>query len=172
MRKQETDKRLQWVLSLEMSRENNFHLSQRKIRDILTMPQDRRASKPNGVWYAPGSEWRSWTHSEMPSLLAKYKALYDIEITGSVLRIATPADVHEFMERYGRPLRPGLRHENKNPDWVKVAQDWAGIEVNPYHWDLRFTYLWYSGLDVPSGCVWDPSGASVRLVDFNEKENQ
>jgi len=182
MRKQETGEGLQWAMDLEMSSERNFHLSKQHLGGSIRKTSQDVCVKPTGLWYAPGSEWREWTRAEMPTLLAKYNVLYDVEITDRVLRISTPEDVHEFSEWYR--AKSGWEYEMENVthgrsritniDWLKVAQDWSGVEVNPYHWDLRFTYLWYSGLDVPSGCIWDPAGASVRLVgtreDFNEEE--
>jgi hypothetical protein len=50
-------------------------------------------------------------------------------------------------------------------DWIKVSNEFSGIVFNPYFYNLRRKYLWYSGIDVPSACIWDLSIiGSVELV--------
>ena len=54
-------------------------------------------------------------------------------------------------------------------DWHAVAQAYAGIEIAPYCWSLRFEYefLWYYGWDCASGCVWELSAVRVGQCEEN-----
>jgi hypothetical protein len=103
-------------------------------------------NKPQGLWYAVGTEWLDWTESEMPDWKGDH--FYKIEITDKVLRINT--------ERKFIQLMNGYRHEygyGMGIDWPKLAENYSGIEISPYRNDCN-RYMWYSGWDVASGCLW------------------
>lgn len=140
-------------------------------------PVEQRTSsmKPIGLWYAIGTEWIDWVTTEMPGWMGD--KFYRIEITPRVLKLDTARKVHAFTKRYELPKvhdpeRPrSLRYRYSDIDWVRVAKDYAGIEIAPYQHTLRHTYLWYYGWDVASGCIWDKSGVKsirrIRLTSSN-----
>ena len=124
--------------------------------------------KPAGLWYAVGSEWIDWCQSEMPEWIGdKY---YRIEVTDKVLKIDTEPKFMDFMKEFAEMEPPykfatmdhpmfinSLRRDTMI-NWEKVAQQYSGIEIAPYRYDLRLEHMWYYGWDVASGCIWDKSG--------------
>ena len=111
------------------------------------------ALKPTGLWYAAGLSWINWCESEQPDWLKP--RLFKLEMdTSDILQLRTVAETIAFNDRYSQQVR-GL---HSFIDWDAVKRDYKGIEIVPYHWELRYSGgIWYYGLDVPSGCLWDLS---------------
>ena len=115
--------------------------------------------KPNGLWYAIGTEWIEWCESEMPHWVHPY--CIEIEIDqNKILLIQTLTDLKKFIIEY-----------SSNPidsfytiDWKKLSNECSGIEINNYYtlkWRLMNLDIgkgiWLSSWDVSSGCIWDLS---------------
>ena len=113
--------------------------------------------KPNGLWYQCGNEWVEWLQSEQPSWMAGYKYAYRVVPSKRVLKLTTAKQVLAFSKKYG------ALPDGSSLNWMAVARDWAGIEICPYQYVLRFPLIWYYGWDVASGCIWDPSGLAAPL---------
>lgn len=114
--------------------------------------------KPEGLWYSCGSGWDDFCQMAMPEMVDNAPYVYELQIDLSgmswigpkMLVINTGEELERFHENYSRELRPGLNLI----DWGYVASVYDGIEICPYQWEYRTKYLWYSGWDVASGCVW------------------
>lgn len=120
--------------------------------------------KPFGFWYSIGDAWDEWCKTEMPKIRGTVRYAVDVS-KANLLVLSEPAQVVEFNATFGEELYPGSSIQKI--DWGRVAQQWDGIEVNPYHWDLRLQtdmMIWYYGWDVPSGCVWDVAKLSIRAL--------
>lgn len=117
------------------------------------------AGKPNGLWYAIGTEWLDWIESEMPHW--KGNVLYKIEINPqSMCMIKTKEQFLNFNKKYSESRKYGVSVSDKHKDinWGRVAEDYSGIEIAPYRSEFRHKYLWYYGWDVASGCIWKRDG--------------
>ena len=123
--------------------------------------QDNRGTqgiaKPNGLWYAIGTEWIDWVKSEMPHWKGDY--LYKVYLNESkILTIKDEKGLEEFHNKYsfvptyhqGKIIR-----KYNDIDWLKVSLDYSGIEIAPYQYTYRHKFLWYYTWDVASGCIWN-----------------
>lgn len=121
-------------------------------------PQDYRENglsfKPHGIWYSIGSEWVEWLQDNMPSRLGKHNYSLDVD-EGRLLVIKDLVKLNEFAEQYQHEKSDRYNHI---VDWRKVADQYAGIEIQNYHaikWALTNMYTWFYAWDVSSGCIWD-----------------
>jgi len=128
-----------------------------KLRRTLPSHHNECRWKPLGFWYAIGTSWWEWCSSEMEDWVAPYIYTFDFLVDNNMLLLNTPEAVVLFNTMYG--INP-LEHIDKryfNIDWAQVNRDYDGVEFNPYFWQLRHDdfKLWYSGIDVPSGVVFN-----------------
>lgn len=132
---------------------DEFHLRSGRVL------QGRSSAKPKGLWYAKGLAWVEWLIAEQPDWLKPY--LYRIHMDKrDVLALRTIDDILAFASRYAADAH--------SVRWRDVADDYAGIEIAPYRYDLRgdMRVFWYTGWDIPSGCVWEPG----IILDVEEIE--
>lgn len=126
-------------------------------------PQER-GPKPKGLWLSvdDGWGWRDWCEAERyrPEKLTH---AHDIELDpdAPLLWITTAGDLLNFGAEYGAELLPGYRVIA----WDRVAQDYEGIIIAPYQWELRLDarVSWYYGWDCSSGCLWNPAEVVVDV---------
>ena len=130
--------------------------------------------KPSGLWMTVEQDgedqcWRSWCEQEGYRLHA-LKHVHEIDVNMThMLVLDTPEAVIRFDDKYTQDKR---RHFII--DWTRVAEDFAGIFIVPYQWNLRMSMInWYYSWDCSSGCVWDTSHIrDVRLrLPVNREEN-
>lgn len=110
--------------------------------------------KPKGFWYACGTEWIDWVRREMPSWQSQLANLYQVVLSpkAKMLYIRNVAEFDAFDRKYRVPRKPtGWMYI----DWVRVANDYDGIEIYPYLWQRRTGVNWYYTWDVASGCIWN-----------------
>ncbi len=144
------------------------HTARKSIRVLDKIPQrESPAMKPRGLWYAMGSAWWDWCMGEEFRDMTRVRAYrLDIDTTDFAV-LTSEKDVLDFTRRFSVPIAEGVRLFQ--PDWSAVARQFKGIEVDPYHHTLRFSagLLWYYGLDVPGGCLWDYSAlrGSKKVFD-------
>jgi len=127
--------------------------------------------KPHGFWYSEGESWEDWCVGENFNLEYLSRCFkYRVELReGAVLRLTDVDSLREFTNRYTKdPDISSLGKYRKyfidRPlglyiDWPSIAADgWAGVECVPYLYSMRCEpgFIWYSGWDVPSGCLWSP----------------
>lgn len=128
------------------------------------------ANKPRGLWYGIGDEWLDWCKGEMPEWIKPH--WYRLEVDESKLLILSkPSDIEKFTRRFGIRDRntqyPTSARMDTSIVWAKVAQKYAGIEINPYMWECRNEYVWYYGWDVASGCIWN-DGAVTGITQYEK----
>lgn len=123
-----------------------------------------RNTKPNGLWYAIGTEWIDWVKSEMPDWEGQF--IYKIVINKKkILHLKSEKDIINFNEEYKSedilPLVGLLSLIN----WKKVARNYSGIEISPWKSDHNFDFFWHCGWNVSSGCVWkDDAILSIKKI--------
>lgn len=121
-----------------------------------------RGPKPNGLWYALGSEWLHWLSTEMPDWLDDYSHAFYLDLDYSkILRINDDKKFEQFEETYSD-------HSNAygNVDWSFVAMKYKGIEIIPYRMEYRTESFWYYPWDIASGCIWDLSAIKKTVKIF------
>lgn len=133
-------------------------------------------TKPYGLWYSDGMAWIEWCLREEFRLHAVvFHNLYSITLKkeANIIRIGTKKDLVAFVDNY--KYIPPTFHLITGIYWDKVQGDgYHGVEFSPY-WQLDWPLLkkvgiWYSGIDVPSGCVWDMNMVkTIKKVDRNEE---
>ena len=112
----------------------------------------RLAGKPNGLWYGINTSWHDWCETEMPDFLGPYNHRIRVDYS-KILRIGCSAELVAFDQKYRAPGTNTYALEGI--DWLRVREDYSGIEISPYQWEHRLSMMWYYGWDVASGCVWD-----------------
>ncbi|MYB02022.1 MAG: hypothetical protein F4118_00330 [Acidimicrobiaceae bacterium] len=122
--------------------------------------------KPEGFWFSPEDDNEqtdeSWydfcvdVRSMCQRLRYKYYVLVDP--TANLLILDTVSKMYEFNRKYlVYEKEPVLR--SLSVLWNKVALDYQGILIAPYHYRLRLhaDFRWYYDWDCASGCIWDIS---------------
>lgn len=125
-------------------------------------PSDKFDYKPKGLWAGVGEAWREWCESEnfhLDCLRLKYEV--KVHDWSKVLVLDTVEATRAFCEEYGQK---SVDDRSRGIDWQRVMDWHTGILITPYHYMLRYDYLWYYTWDVPSGCFWDPSILTVKKV--------
>lgn len=142
-----------------------YHASRVPIGRVNDRPQPPWPSfKPRGFWYDVGGAWVEWMRIEMPSWYDESRFLYSVSLSPAarILRIRGSRGLERFVGKYAA-THPSMG-KFPVPDWAAVAREWDGIEFSPYRHELRAEHIWYSMVDVPSGCVWNPGAVSLELV--------
>jgi len=165
---------------ISLNPNEKYHLSSKPLEDgVLSFSQYGSGMKPRGMWYAPGNDWTRFVAREYSSAAGGY--VYKLTPSDSVLKISDHESFKAFEESFGaiesmENYRYGEDEDTLEslqklygtlaPDWSKVAQKYAGIEISPYIREERFS-RWYNSWDVASGCIWNPVGiSSLTLVGY------
>lgn len=116
--------------------------------------QKESSYKPSGLWYALGEEWINWCKSEMPEWMGEYIYKLDIDMS-KVLHIKNSSQLKIFTNEYKNEKSYHEYGSDCKINWKKVSENYNGIEISPYLYDMRMKYMWYYGWDVASGCIWN-----------------
>lgn len=120
-----------------------------------TKSQQEKGYKPHGLWYGIGTSWMDFVKSELYD--RDYGNVFKIDIDESKMKIIRNyKELLEFEKEYSTDIE-GMGGFNKWSiyiDWVRVAEDYSGIEIAPYLYEARMKHMWYYGWDVASGCIW------------------
>lgn len=134
--------------------------------------------KPNGFWYSCGNSWYDWIIREDMEKDFLHKYIYKINIIRGVkinirkkdksklLFINNNKDFESFHKKYKRI---------DNTEWInwkKVSEHYGGIEICPYLYGKRRKYMWYSGWDVASGCIWNTKTIIKNIELIYEMKNK
>jgi len=143
-----------------------IHIGQAEelILEGRSIPQEGKITKPYGLWYAEGWAWLKWCESEQFQVktLNQGKAWkLRLDPQAAILRLSDRLKLLEFVDQY----KIRITSYFIGIDWEKVRMDgWKGVEFIPYLYNFRMDIdtvgVWYSGVDVPSGCIWDVSAIS------------
>jgi hypothetical protein len=147
------------------------HFSSIPIEKIYPVQQSTESliRKPSGFWVSVDGEqdWPTWCASEQFINCEKqmhYRVMLSQE--HNVLILKTIEEMHEFNNRFRRPV-PEMPFGYIS--WDRVAENYAGIIIAPYQWDLRLEddFSWYYGWDCASGCIWLPK--AIRSIELSQK---
>lgn len=122
--------------------------------------------KPTGLWVSSESgnldDWNWVHHCENnayfnPEIMDSLNCESEIVIhpEANLLRLDTIKKIRDFSQQYAYH-----KHDLcfiDSIDWTKVAFEYQGIIITPYHRTLTFELIcgWYYGWDCASGCIWD-----------------
>jgi hypothetical protein len=147
---------IQKIVSSGILEKKRVFVTDKEYSRFLRPKKKQYDLKPSGLWYAVGSSWIDWCIGAEFNGLGKY--IYEIELNkkANILLIDTKDKIFEFGNKYKNTKYPYAKFNSTIIDWERVKEDYDGIEVSPYFYDLRLAYdlLWYYGWDVPSGCLW------------------
>ena len=135
-----------------------------------------RSMKPYGIWYGCGPTWLDFIESEMPARVPSFPGtqIWALKIDMSnVKELITPKEIDKFTWHY-KDMDMWFRTTEKNPDWAAVATDFDGIECCPYpvgDSDFKMKYMWYYGIDMPSGCIWNTKAITSSMLAAELKED-
>jgi hypothetical protein len=149
---------------MRFSKRNTF--TKNKKIDLTIKYKQRVFLKPTGLWYSYYGNWYNWALDGLPEMLFKYNHKIEIKKDSlisirkkdinKILLLDNKKDVITFSKRYGvNKFNNGFIYI----DWNFVSKDYGGIEFNPYlkeDYDIM-DYIWYSSIDVSSGCIWNLS---------------
>jgi hypothetical protein len=119
---------------------------------------DLKSAKPVGLWYGFGDSWSRYV-ADIPQL--KGIMTYEIDLGSSkIAKLKSKKDVENFTNEFPNDEVPSMF-----VDWTKVAKKYDGVQIKPYDrfWGDRF--MWVSGWDVESGCVWNLSKVKAKRIE-------
>jgi len=140
-----------------------MHMSSRPISIEDIRPRTQQVDdKPDGFWYACGTEWIDYVNMEYQSGRGDY--LYEVSLEESrMLRITNESEFDNFEAEYGVEIKYP-RMTQLEIDWPQVAERHGGIEICPLIRSRR-RRPWYWSWSIASGCVWAP-GTITGLEEF------
>lgn len=131
------------------------------ILDRSRAYEQRVHFKPRGFWVSVKGEddWPRWCR-ENDFAWARLEVRHEVTVseTANILLLDSPIKMFEFNRQYHAPMIPEQRSRyTEYIDWERVAKDYDGIIIAPYHWSLRMRddLFWYYSWDVASGCIWN-----------------
>ena len=150
----------------EIIRTHMTNLLDIQLIKVHPADQSKYSFKPKGFWYAIGNAWIDWCKSEMPDWINPYVYTINILTENNMLYLDSKESVILFTERYEKEIVPHY----KGIDWEQVNKDYDGVEFNPYFYDIRFSFdhLWYSGIDVPSGVIFNTDIIDIKNILLNK----
>ena len=156
------------LFGYEIQKNEKVFVSPEAFEGVRPVTQKSSGLKPTGLWYSCGDEWVEWLESEMPSWLNRVNYLYRIEVNQErILTLRNPKDFEFLKDNFNSDDGFGV-------NWKKIQDEgYAGIEICPRQSSIKqnYDYLWYSGWDVASGCIWDPAGIKgFKLIAQREGE--
>ena len=122
-----------------------IHNSNSKHLVFKPIENKQTSHKPIGLYYSIGNEWRDWCKSEEPTWVHKYN--FELIINPEKILIL---DSYEEIKGFNQLYCKGF-----DVDWERVCKQYYGIELNPYLYESKFEFMWYSMWDVASGCIWN-----------------
>ena len=137
-------------------------------------PPSEFKMKPNGIWYGCGTTWLNFIETQMSGPGKDDTQIWALKIDMSnVKSLITPEEIDRFTRRY-RDIDTYIKTMQKNPDWSIVARHFDGIECCPYpvgDREFKYKYMWYYGIDMPSGCIWNTSAITNSMLVAELKED-
>jgi len=142
------------------------------INGILSKPILRRQSqdgqfyKPIGIWVSPISdrsisEWSEWV-DENGFGFNGFPHRITLNLN-KIFQINNSMDLKNFVTRFAS--KPSVIRYEFGIDWERVSCEYDGFLVTNYLSTKRLvmqnikdidSYLWFLGLDVNGGCIWNP----------------
>jgi len=148
-----------------MTKEDHLNLSR-------TYTQRNGDLKPKGLWYAQDNEWVEWVAYNMPH----WRDEHNLELVVNndrLLVIDSWEKLLAFQAQYAIGMESRTTMGFVMIDWERVSERYSGIEVRNYNeinakvkedFSSINQFLWFSGWDVNSGCIWDLSAIAGYVV--------
>jgi hypothetical protein len=145
----------------------------------------RDGFKPQGLWYSCGPSWAEWCFAE-EFFSCFGDNIFEITINESLIKripnvgeFEAFSSVYGYHQAYARDLirswqQRGQKWRYDNIKWHKVAENYSGIEIDPYLCERRLDGgLWYYGWDCASGCIWDKEAIlDVKKIAFYDQATE
>ena len=164
----------------EMSRALGSSMGKAKLALTDSPLQDRTYEqgsrmKPNGLWYAKGNSWMEFVRTEIMIMAEDAKYVYAIGFDmDKVLSIKSGRQAERVTYMFKDHELSRKANISIN-DWDRITKiGKAGVEFIPYergYFSRDYSMAWYSGIDVPSGCIWDTSILTTKQVVAELKED-
>jgi hypothetical protein len=150
---------------LILGHDERVTISAQPIIEILNKSQDTKRvfGKPVGLWYGFGDNWIEFMSYEDLKFRHAYKIYPNFN---NIIVLKTKNDIINFTKKYHMDPN-GEKHlpffPNNDINWIKVSQNYDGIEI-PNYYDVKmmgykdYVYSWLYTWDVDSGCIWNASG--------------
>ena len=142
-----------------------------------------RINKPRGLWYALGNDWIKWIKGNDPMWSNRYSYVYEIHLTGNILKLKTKQDHIDFFHKYAEKDAgedEWGKYSRHKINWGRVKSDYAGIEVmgRDFHDESLVGYRsldvnplqWLWTWDVNGGVVWDVNAWKVGKLLFSTED--
>jgi hypothetical protein len=131
--------------------------------------------KPNGIWYGCGTTWLDFIDTQMLEKRPTFGAqIWALKIDMSrVLPFLSENAVERFTRRF-RDEEKYVLTRQAQPDWTLAAAKFDGIECCPYpvgDWEFKMKYMWYYGIDMSSGCIWNTKAITNSMLAAELKED-
>ncbi len=138
--------------------------------------------KPRGLWYSCGNAWLHYANRELSNT---YDDIYRLMINMTEIYVIDSENkLNVFVERFGIIKQRSKPESNDslgmlvwrlgNPEqkysyinWSTVSLHYKGIEVNPFvhrNTNASIHHTWYDSFDVSSGCIWDLSCITSKIL--------
>jgi len=131
--------------------------------------------KPEGIWYACGTDWLDFLQTEMGGPSAEEYQVWALKIDMSKVKsLTTSKEISRFSWKYRNTDEYLKNPVVKIVDWSLASKEFAGVEFCPYPvggMDISVKNVWYAGIDVPSGCVWNPSAITNSTLVAELKDD-
>lgn len=147
------------TISSQYSNKRIILSNEDEVKFVSKKDDQRVTYKPKGLWYGFGNSWLEWVRNEMPDWEKDYKNIFLLDINdSSILKMSTKEELLDFTKKYSH--NSDNYFEISMIDWKLVANDYDGIEINPYIHSARMDRKtnWYYPWDVASGCIWNTGG--------------
>jgi hypothetical protein len=157
-----------------MEKIRNSLLKKELNLDILCNLPQKPNHKPNGLWYGINNSWLDWIANEQ-FRVDYYKKCkrYSIEVDSSkILSLNSKQSISDFTKRFSyipKDLPPATKDifQGCFINWNDITNEYSGIEFNKYFRSIRMQNIWYSTIDVSSGCIWNKEA----IKDYKEIPN-
>ena len=136
-----------------------FHPQYQKLKIHLTLekpvliPRKKKQKKdwkPEGLWYGCGDGWHRWAYETFPDRIENHLVFILESMPPRIKKIRNSKQLVEFNNEYSVKTSSG-----ELIDWLRVSQEYDGIEICPYLSKMKMKYNWYYTWDVASGCIWN-----------------
>ena len=164
----------------EMSRALGSSMGKAKLALTDSPLQDRTYEqgsrmKPNGLWYAKGNSWMEFVRTEIMIMAEDAKYVYAIGFDmDKVLSIKSGRQAERVTYMF-KDHELSRKANISIVDWGRITKiGKAGVEFIPYergYFSRDYSMAWYSGIDVPSGCIWDTSILTTKQIVAELKED-
>jgi hypothetical protein len=136
--------------------------------------QLRGQMKPSGIWYGCGTTWLDFIDTQMSGPGSDDTQIWSLKIDMSrVKSLIDPLEIADFTRRY-KDIDRYIKTMRKDIDWPSVTSHFDGIECCPYpagDWEFKYKYMWYYGIDMPSGCIWNTRAITHSQLVAELKED-